>query len=98
MRGGRRGGLWSEEEIASSGTGSERTQGRERSRGDPPASQGPRDPALAAGHTPAAPGTGDRSQDLEGLVECPERPRVEQDESDQPGRQLLPPQERRDGR
>src|SRR4030066_298010 len=29
MRGGRRGGLWSEEEIASSGTGSERAQGRE---------------------------------------------------------------------
>src|SRR4030066_1614374 len=31
MRGGRRGGLWSEEEIASSGTGSERAQVRERS-------------------------------------------------------------------
>src|SRR4030067_335428 len=45
MRGGRRGGLWSEEEIASSGTGSERAQGRERSRGDPPASQGPGPPA-----------------------------------------------------
>src|SRR4030067_731231 len=29
MRGGRRGGLWSEEEAASSGTGSERAQGRE---------------------------------------------------------------------
>src|SRR3972149_6071444 len=45
MRGGRRGGLWSEEEIASSGTGSERAQDRERSRGDPSASQGPREPA-----------------------------------------------------
>src|SRR4030067_814513 len=50
MRGGRRGGLWSEEEIASSETGSERAQGRERSRGDPSASQGPRDSASAAGH------------------------------------------------
>ena len=49
MRGGRRGGLWSEEEIASSGTGSERAQVRERSRGDPSASQRPRDPAHAAG-------------------------------------------------
>src|SRR4030066_271001 len=29
MRGGRRGGLWSEAEIASSGTGSERAQDRE---------------------------------------------------------------------
>src|SRR4030042_5681484 len=44
MRGGRRGGLWSEEEIASSETGSERAQGRERSRGDPSASPGPRSP------------------------------------------------------
>jgi len=43
MRGGRRGGLWSEEGFASSGTGSERAQGRERSRGDPSASQGPRE-------------------------------------------------------
>ena len=51
MRGGRRGGLWSEEEIASSGTGSERSQGRERSRGDPLASQGPR-----AAREPRAPG------------------------------------------
>src|SRR4030066_66761 len=59
MRGGPRGGLWSEEKIASSGTGSERAQGRERSRGDPSASQGPRDPALATGRTTAAPGTGD---------------------------------------
>src|SRR3972149_7098761 len=48
MRGGRRGGLWSEEELASSGTGSERAQGRERSRGDPPASQGPRAPRCAS--------------------------------------------------
>src|SRR3970040_1443347 len=59
MRGGRRGGLWSEEEIASSGTGSERAHGRERSRGDPSASQEPREPSLAAGRTTALPGTGD---------------------------------------
>src|SRR3989304_9022122 len=51
MRGGRRGGLWSEEEIASSGTGSERAHGRERRRGDPSASRGPREPSLAAGRT-----------------------------------------------
>ena len=49
MRGGRRGGLWSEEEIASSGTGSERAQGRERSRGDPSASQGLRLQGLPKG-------------------------------------------------
>src|SRR4030065_1284927 len=56
MRGGRRGGgtllevvgstvggvSRRREEIASSGTGSERAQGRERSRVDPSASQGPR--------------------------------------------------------
>src|SRR4030066_465821 len=48
MRGGRRGGLWSEEKTASSGTGSERAQGRERSRGDPSASQGPRAPRCAS--------------------------------------------------
>ena len=42
MRGVPQSGLWSEEAIASSGTGSERAQGRERSRGDPSASQGPR--------------------------------------------------------
>src|SRR4030067_1131317 len=48
MRGGRLGGLWSEEEIASSGTGSERAQGRERSRGDSSASQGPRAPRCAS--------------------------------------------------
>src|SRR3972149_6462317 len=53
MRGGRRGGLWSEEEIASSGTGSERARGRERSRGDPSASQGPRRrPAAYRGRLP----------------------------------------------
>src|SRR4030066_2578806 len=60
MRGGRRGGLWSEEEIASSGTGSERAQVRERSLrgplrepGSPVAgaasrrSEGARSPAIA---------------------------------------------------
>ncbi|HJX74391.1 MAG TPA: hypothetical protein VJ307_09570, partial [Candidatus Deferrimicrobiaceae bacterium] len=59
MRGVPRSGLWSEEEIASSGTGSERAQGRERSRGDPSASQGPRDPALAAGRTTGAHAAGE---------------------------------------
>src|SRR3990172_4561726 len=54
MRGGRRGGLWSEKEIASSGTGSKRAQGRERSRGDTSASPGPREPALAAWQTTEA--------------------------------------------
>src|SRR3990172_540681 len=38
LRGIPRSGLWSEGEIASSGTGSERAQGRERSGGDPPGS------------------------------------------------------------
>src|SRR4030067_3149396 len=60
MRGGRRGGgtllevvgstvggvSHRKEELASSGTGSKRAQGRERSRGDPSASPGPREPAL----------------------------------------------------
>src|SRR4030065_1162849 len=41
-----------------SGTGSERAQGRERSRGDPSASQGPREPVLAAGHPTVAPAAG----------------------------------------
>jgi len=38
LRGVPRSGLWSEGEIASSGTGSERAQGRERSERKPPAS------------------------------------------------------------
>src|SRR3989337_220711 len=49
MRGGRRGGLWREEELASSGTGSERAQGRERSL------RGPL-------REPGAPGVNDRSR------------------------------------
>ena len=45
MRGVPQSGLWSEEEIASSGTGSERAQGRERSE-----EEAPREP-LAPGIT-----------------------------------------------
>src|SRR3990170_4114053 len=52
--GGRRGGLWSEEEIASSGIGSERAQGRERSLRGPLREPGARDPALPPGRTTAA--------------------------------------------
>ena len=55
MRGGRQGGLWSEPEIVPSGTGSERAQGRERSRGDPSASQGPRDRAAKSEEAPRDP-------------------------------------------
>src|SRR3990170_3651414 len=48
MRGGRRGGLWSEEEIASSGTGSKRAQGRERSLRGP--LREPGDPGVIHGY------------------------------------------------
>ena len=43
MRGGRRGGLWSEEEIASSGTGSERAKVASVAEGTPPRAGGPGD-------------------------------------------------------
>ena len=42
MRGGPQSGLWSEEAIASSGTGSERAEVASVALGNPPASQGPR--------------------------------------------------------
>ena len=52
MRGVPRSGLWSEEKIASSGTGSERTKVASVAEGKPPASQGPSvDNELVTGRT-----------------------------------------------
>src|SRR3990172_10787410 len=60
MRGVPQSGLWSEGEVASSGTGSERAKVASVAVAEAPASQGPREPALATGRTtlPAPYGTG----------------------------------------